>query len=427
VFFLVIFAALAMANLVWWLWADSRARRLPHPRAWRAVIATFTVAQLAYLAYFLVAPVSARHAHRWMPTGLLATVYLWHLLVLPATFLTILLAGVVQLAIRGVRAMRRRVRFSGPVIPPSDEQITGPLKRTLPENDPRESKMSRRTVLAGAAMAIPPLALGGLTTVAIAQLGSLRIRRFDVPIADLPRDLDGLTIAHVSDIHIGRFTRPYMLPKIIDAANNLRADLTLMTGDLIDLSLSDLPAGIDFMRKLDARHGVYLIEGNHDLIENPWEFERQAVAAGLPILLNEATTLTVRGVPIQLLGIRWGRRTVDQRVRRPADVVIRESVSQVLARRRPDALPILLAHHPHAFDPAAEVGIPLTLAGHTHGGQLMLNERLGAGPVMFRYWSGLYRKASSSLIVSNGTGNWFPLRINAPAEIVHVTLRRNPE
>jgi len=73
--------------------------------------------------------------------------------------------------------------------------------------------------------------------------------------------------------------------------------------------------------------------------------------------------------------------------------------------RQPGAFPILLAHHPHAFDTAAAAGIPLTLAGHTHGGQLMLNERLGAGPVMFRYWSGLYRKPDgNALFVSNGVG-----------------------
>ena len=76
------------------------------------------------------------------------------------------------------------------------------------------------------------------------------------------------------------------------------------------------------------------------------------------------------------------------------------------------------------FDIAADANIPLTLAGHTHGGQLMLSERFGAGPMMFKYWSGLYRRNNSALVVSNGVGNWFPLRNNAPAEIVHITLRR---
>ncbi len=110
----------------------------------------------------------------------------------------------------------------------------------------------------------------------------------------------------------------------------------------------------------------------------------------------------------------WSRR----------DWQLASNLEQMLPGRDPDAFTILLAHHPHAFDPAAAAGIPLTLTGHTHGGQLMLTKDIGAGPAMFRYWSGLYRKGKRALVVSNGVGNWFPLRINAPAEIAHLTLRR---
>ena len=77
------------------------------------------------------------------------------------------------------------------------------------------------------------------------------------------------------------------------------------------------------------------------------------------------------------------------------------------------------------FDAAARAGIPLTLGGHTHGGQIMLNSELGAGPLMYRYWSGLYRKPTGqAAVISNGAGNWFPLRTAAPAEILHLTLKR---
>jgi len=121
-------------------------------------------------------------------------------------------------------------------------------------------------------------------------------------------------------------------------------------------------------------------------------------------------------VPVQLLGLRWGPRR--------GDAAIDASMHELLQQRQPDAFPILMAHHPHAFDPAAAAGIPLTLSGHTHGGQLMLSKNLGCGPMMFRYWSGLYEKGDNKLIVANGVGNWFPLRINAPAEIAHITLHR---
>src|SRR5205085_1142502 len=116
-------------------------------------------------------------------------------------------------------------------------------------------------------------------------------------------------------------------------------------------------------------------------------------------------------------GSPWNRR----------DAYINEHTQETLSLRDPNAFPILLSHHPHAFDPASAQGIPLTLAGHTHGGQLMLTPTFGAGPLLFKYWSGLYRRLTGeALVVSNGTGNWFPLRINAPAEILHLTLRRAP-
>ena len=75
---------------------------------------------------------------------------------------------------------------------------------------------------------------------------------------------------------------------------------------------------------------------------------------------------------------------------------------------------------------AGAVGIPLTVSGHTHGGQLMLSDSVGFGPLLFRYWSGLYRMpgcGGASLVVSNGVGNWFRLRVGAPAEIIHLALQ----
>ena len=140
-------------------------------------------------------------------------------------------------------------------------------------------------------------------------------------------------------------------------------------------------------------------------------------AARLPLLLDESATVLLpgRSSPIQILGMAWSRSGGS----------IAGSMSSLMRQRNSNAFPILLSHHPHAFDAAAPANIPLTLSGHTHGGQIMLNERLGAGPAMFRYWSGLYQKpGGSKLIVSNGVGNWFPLRINAPAEILHITLRK---
>ena len=168
------------------------------------------------------------------------------------------------------------------------------------------------------------------------------------------------------------------------------------------------------MSAMDSRGGVFLCEGNHDLFQGAQAFEDRVKAAGLPLLLDESATVRVRGESIRLLGLRWATQVRSRRF------VMNQELPFT---REPDAFSILLAHHPHAFDAAARGGVGLTLAGHTHGGQLMVSERLGAGPMLYKYWSGLYTRPDASLVVSNGVGNWFPLRTFAPAEILKLTLR----
>ena len=117
------------------------------------------------------------------------------------------------------------------------------------------------------------------------QLGQFRIRQVELVIPALPPDLHGLTIAQVTDIHIGKLTRPGMPQRIADAANAMGIDLMVFSGDLIDYSLRVLPAGIEFMRRLTPRHGpecLVMIEGNHDLLEDGVAFEAAVRAAGLP-------------------------------------------------------------------------------------------------------------------------------------------------
>jgi hypothetical protein len=248
---------------------------------------------------------------------------------------------------------------------------------------------------------------------ALSQIGEFRIRRFDLPLATFPRELDGFTISVVADVHTGVFSTPKMLRDIADATNNLRADLILLAGDLTNISHADLPQAFDMVTKLDSPNGVWMVEGNHDVIEGAAAFDAACRARGVNLLLDSVQTLNPRGVPIQLLGTRWPQGP-DQMI---------TSVNTAADARDPEIFSMLLAHHPHSWDQATVRGIPLTISGHTHGGQIMLTKQIGAGPLRFKYWSGLYQQPGSNLIVSNGVGNWFPLRVNAPAEILHITLR----
>ncbi len=382
--FLIILILVAAGDLLWCIVA------LKRPQRWARWIGTaFGVLQFTGLAVILSSRAGVTLADA-MPRPLHSIILAWHLV--------ILLPWLVWRLLRGFAVLARK------------------MTRTVPHTQPPEAKphtgVTRREFLGTAAALTPPMLALGAAAIGEIQLNDFRIRRIDVPIPNLPPALDGLTIAHLSDLHVGRFTRGRTLERMVEETNRLGADVVALTGDFINHSLRDLPAALDVIRSLRARHITAACEGNHDLIENAQTFRREAERGGLPLLLGETATTTIRGQRVQLLGLPWHRRATG----------MQGDAASLLARRDPAAWPLLLAHHPHAWDFAGE--IPLTLAGHTHGGQLMLTDRIGAGPLLFRYWSGLYTRASGALVVSNGVGNWFPVRIQAPAEILHLTLRR---
>lgn len=394
-FVLALIGTMFALDILWW----AASARIARPTFARITVAIFALAQLAGLIWLLTQRFAHAESMALLSKFAMATVFIWHMILLPILLLLTVALLPILAMVALIRSARRPRNFN---LTPADAR----------------GALSRRQFLGVALAAAPPLFNLSLATVAMRQLDQFRVRRFVLPIAGLPSDLHGLTITQISDMHVGRFTSGRVLREVVRVVNELRADLALLTGDLINDALMDLDHGLDLVRSMQARHGVYLIEGNHDLIENGLEFERRVKDSGIPFLLDESIVITIRGAPLQLLGLSWTR------ARENRDVAIAAAVRELLNQRQPESFPILLAHHPHAFDAAAAASVPLTLSGHTHGGQLMLNEQCGFGPALFRYWSGLYRKGASKLIVSNGVGNWFPLRVRAPAELLHLTLLR---
>jgi predicted MPP superfamily phosphohydrolase len=284
--------------------------------------------------------------------------------------------------------------------------------------------------------------------VSLWQRARFRVRHLTIPVTGLPKDLDGLTVTHLTDLHVGNFFPADAVPAVIAAVDALRPEVVVFTGDLIDRGLfTAIPGGFKLIDHLVAKYDAFaMIEGNHDVLGNAGEFERIAGDAArrkyLPgdpsrLLLDEGRVVHPRGrgcSAVELLGLSWGRlvKAGDENpldpdptrtVRVQDDVTTAAQVRALAAGRTPSAFPILLAHHPHAFDAAAEVGLPLTLAGHSHGGQIMLTNTVGVGPMRFRYWAGVHERNGCRMSISNGIGAWFPLRVNAPAEIVHMTLK----
>jgi hypothetical protein len=380
-------------------------RPAPGRKYWRAALMVWVLTAVAFcfLAMFANPLLGGRRDP--LPRWLVAGQYIWHFLVLPVLAVGLIFHWPLQ-------TLRKALRPAG-----SLAQASGA---------PPPAIVSRRAFLTSAAKGLPsaamvaaPVATGSMVGAGLAQLGKFRVKSYDLAIAGWPRTLDNYAITVIADIHVGEFSTPKMLDDIVETSNRLRSDLVLLPGDLINISLADLPGALDMVLRLDSRDGVYLIQGNHDVVQNPEKFNDAVRRRGVNLLVDEAAIITARGVPFQLLGTRW--LTEDFRD---------ESVAYTASLRQPGLFPLMMAHHPDSWDVAAANGIPLVIAGHTHGGQIMLTKTIGAGPLRFKYWSGRYDKPGpqglgpprSTLIVSNGVGNWFPLRIGAPAEILQITM-----
>ncbi|BAM04343.1 metallophosphoesterase [Phycisphaera mikurensis] len=375
VFVIAILSAVLGCSALWWLLAD----RLVAGRRARLAVAAYGMFQLVLVFGVLAARAAGFTLPAWAHGFALA----WTLILLaPAVFLL-----AVALALRGLRGRG-------------------------------ETPEPGRRALLGAVVAGPPVLAAVGTAVGLVQSRGFVARERELAVPGLPPALEGLRVVHVSDTHVGAFTRGPVLDRIAAAVNGFGADLVCFTGDLVNAEHEDIAAGCKLLSACRSRHGVFAVEGNHDLFEGAYAFRREVRGRGVDLLVDEGRALTIRGVPVDLLGLRWA---ADRELDDAFEATVRGFA------RRPGAFCICLAHHPHAFDTAAAAGVPLTLTGHTHGGQLMLPGGVGPGPLMYRYWSGVYEKTEPApgalAVVSNGSGNWFPLRTFAPAEVVCLVLR----
>jgi heme/copper-type cytochrome/quinol oxidase subunit 2 len=213
-----IIPALIVLDLLWWLWADRLLRKAGFRGLVRILHGLFFGFQLAAL----VAVTASRRSELWdvLPKFVTTAVYLWHLLILPLLLPLLVLGAVAALLGWIIRKIRARETVDAP---------------------PAGAGVSRRAFLAATAAFTPQLFTVGLTAIALRQLEQFRVRRMTIAIGSLPAVLDGLTITHVSDMHAGRFTRSAILREMTGAVNDLRSELVLVTGDLINGALHEIP------------------------------------------------------------------------------------------------------------------------------------------------------------------------------------------
>lgn len=399
-------------NILWWSIADRRFARYVRAEGWarafRGVVLVFAVALNMPMVLTLVLgrlPWFLNHDPGWYAIAFT----LWHLGLVSLMPIVALL----RLCGLGVARLWRRDRAPPPAA--SVAQVAEPSSPPL---------LTRRALLKTAFASVPLIGVAGLTAAASAQQSRFEINRRRLSAPWLPDGLRGLTITHLSDLHLGRHFRPHMLGPVVDAANSLNSDIVVITGDVVDVSNDFLPDAIDALQQLTHRHGLFLCLGNHDEIDSRRDFV-VAMKQHFPLLINERRTLDIDGHRLTIGGLDYA--SADQPTGRRAGHLANITALLDGHSARRDGPLIALSHHPHAFDLLASAGVPLTLSGHTHGGQLMLSppdERpdTGVGRLLFRYLRGFYTIGDRTLFVNRGIGNWFPLRINAAAEVVQIQL-----
>ncbi|MGO9640307.1 MAG: metallophosphoesterase [Candidatus Acidiferrales bacterium] len=272
------------------------------------------------------------------------------------------------------------------------------------------------------------------------------VREAELPVANLPPALDGMRIVQLSDIHIGSFMPVAQVRRAVGMANELNADLAVVTGDFLTGAGDPIEDCVAELSHLRAPLGIWGCNGNHEIYAGA-----EALAAelfrrnGMTLLRQERSELRWNGQALNLIGVDYQR----QRAMNGVKLQMLQGVEPLL---RPGMPNILLSHNPNSFPRAAELGIDLTLAGHTHGGQVrveILDRGFSPAEFITPYVAGLYRRplgapsgasdaellASAAsrptslpnalIYVNRGLGTIAaPVRIGVPPEITLHTLRR---
>jgi predicted MPP superfamily phosphohydrolase len=254
-----------------------------------------------------------------------------------------------------------------------------------------------------------------------------------------------MQIVQLSDIHLSAYMTRESVRRAVDMANQVGADLAVVTGDLITGMHDSMWDCVEEVRQLRAPLGVYGCNGNHEIYARAEDLaERLYQQAGMKLLRRENAIIHYKGAQLNLIGVDY------ERERAPSG-----RKQQMLANFEPlvrrDMPNILLSHNPNTFNRAAELGVELSLAGHTHGGQVqveILDVSLSPARFITDYIAGLYHRpllmpdqpkrmgetiklmpnapnGLAALYVNRGLGTvGAPVRLGAPPEITHIVLRR---
>lgn len=257
----------------------------------------------------------------------------------------------------------------------------------------------------------------------------LELKHITFTSPDLPPYFDGYRLVQITDFHLGSFPPGNdFVQKVVDATNNEEPDMILFTGDLVNNQASEVEPYLDTLGQLHASDGIYSIWGNHDYCEYGNNHSIGALkrnrrmlygyqeSLGWHQLMNEHDVVSHGMASIAVIGVENPGQP---------PFTNRSNLKKALKGLNPDMFKILLSHDPHHWRREV-VGkkIQLTLAGHTHAGQLKIGKWTPAR-MAFKEWGGAYRIGEQMLYVSSGIGGSFPFRLGAWPELTVITLKRD--
>ncbi len=285
--------------------------------------------------------------------------------------------------------------------------------RPDPPPDP-ERRLFIARAMAGTAIA----ATAGASAFAFrTATGPAEVTEVPVKLERLPRALSGLTIAQITDLHVGPTIVERDVRRVVDQVNALRPDVVAITGDLVDGSVRELGRAVSHVGRLESRYGVFFVTGNHEYYSGVDEWLSELRRLGIRVLGNERVVIGDGGASLDLAGVEdWSAARSGGH---------RAGLDRALAGRDPERSLVLLAHQPRGVGDAVRAGVELQVSGHTHGGQIFpFNLVVGA---VYPYLRGLYRHEedgrAGQIFVSRGTGYWGPpLRLGSPPEIARIVL-----
>ena len=299
----------------------------------------------------------------------------------------------------------------------------------------QEKGMTRSKFLTYLGFISGGLVLGTMLTGMFKWVYQFNVVRQKVKIPGLPSSFNGLKVIQISDMHLGSWASEKPLSQAVEMINEMKPDLILFTGDLVNFTTEEAYRFEDTLKELKARKGVYTILGNHDYGDYvSWPSKQDKLdnmqalydlydRLGWRMLNNENKVFKIGSAKLALMGVEnWG---ANPRFPRHGDI------DKAYKGTEDADVRVLMSHDPSHWEKIIKpkgYEIDLVLAGHTHGFQFGIEIpgiKWSPAKWMYKYWAGLYKDENSDryLYVNRGLGViGYPGRIGILPEITEIEL-----